>query len=125
MLIALWAGSFNRMVMVCRGGFGFLALLSPPPPQAPKLKVHFRRLRRVFTPPPPRSKARMPPLSKTWKSPGRNLLWPRRRTPVQRSSSMESGARCRIATPKMHLASYQQFINELTKYLVVELRTAC
>ena len=31
---------------------------------------------------------------------------PQRRTPVPRSSSMESGERCRMATPKMHLASW-------------------
>ena len=37
-------------------------------PLALKLKVHFRKLWRVFRPPPPRSKARMPPLSKAWKA---------------------------------------------------------
>ena len=85
----------------------FLALLSPPP--SPKLKVHFVRLRRVFKPPPPHSKARRPPPSKAWKARrlGRNLPrpLPERRTPVPRSSSVESGARCRMATQEMHLAS--------------------
>ena len=74
---------------------------SPPPP-APKLKVHFRLSRRVFRPPPPHWKARRPPPSRAWKArrPGRNLPWPlpQRRTPVPRSSSAESGARCRMAT---------------------------
>ena len=81
-----------------------------------KLKVHFQRLRRVFKPPPPRSKAgmprlrrvfrpppprsnaplipskgRLPPPSKAWKArrPRHNLPWPllpQRRTP---SSSYE------------------------------------
>ena len=55
-----------------------------------------------------------------WKArrPGRNLPWPlpqRRRTPVPRSSSVESGARCRMATQQMHLAMQ----------LVAELRAAC
>ena len=38
---------------------------------------------------------------------GRNLPWPlpQRRTPVPRSSSVKSGARCRMATQQMHLAS--------------------
>ena len=97
---------------VWRAGPGFLALLSPPPPSppAPKLKVHFRLSRRVFRPPPPHSKARRPPPSRAWKTqrPGHNLPWPlpQRRTPVPRSSSMESGARCRMATQQMHLASW-------------------
>ena len=68
-----------------------------PPPQAPKLKVLFRQSRRVFGPTPPHSKARRPLPSRAWKArrPGRNLLWPlpQRRTPVPRSSSVESGAR--------------------------------
>ena len=102
---------------------------APPPPPAPKLKVHFRRLRkvfkppqphskarmprlkRVFRPPTPRSKARMPPPSKVWKArrPRRNLPWPllpQRSTPFPRSSSMKSRAKARIATPKMHPASW-------------------
>ena len=83
----------------------------PPPPPAPKLKVHFRLRRTVFRPSPPHSKARRPPPSRAWKArrPGRNLPWtlpPRRRTPVPRSSSVESGARCRMATPQMHPASW-------------------
>ena len=82
----------------------------PPPPPAPKLKVHFRLSRRVFRPPPPHSKARRPPPSRAWKArtPSRNLPWPspHRRTPVPRSSSVESGARCRMATQQMHLASW-------------------
>ena len=81
----------------------------PPPPPASKLKVHLRESRRVSKPPPTHSKARMRPPSKAWKArrPGRNLPWPllpQRRTPVPRSSSAESGAKCRIARPKMHSA---------------------
>ena len=79
-------------------------------PPAPKLKVHFWLSRRVSRPPPPHSKARRPPPSRAWKAqrPGRNLPWPppQRRTPVPRSSSAESGARCRMATQQMHLASW-------------------
>ena len=82
----------------------------PPPPPAPKLKVHFRLSRRVFRPPPPHSKARRPPPSRAWKArrPGRNFPWPlpQRRTPVPRSSSVESGAR-EMATQEMHLASWR------------------
>ena len=82
----------------------------PPPPPAPKLKVHFRLSRRVFRPPPPHSKARRPPPSRAWNAgrQGRNLPWPlpHRRTPVPRSSSVESGTRCRMATKQMHLASW-------------------
>ena len=66
-------------------------------PPAPKLKVHFRLSRRVLRPPPPHWKARRPPPSRAWKArrPGCNLPWPlpQRRTPVPRSSSVESGAR--------------------------------
>ena len=82
----------------------------PPPPPTPKLKVHFRLSRTVFRPPPPHSKARSSPPSTAWKAwrPGRNLPWPlpKRRTPVPRSSSVESGVRCRMATQQMHLASW-------------------
>ena len=87
-----------------------LGPLEPPPPPAPKLKVHFRRSRRVFRPPPPHSKARRPPPSRAWKArrPGRNLPWPlpQRRTSVPRPSSVQSGARCWMATQQMHLASW-------------------
>ena len=60
---------------------------------------------------PPHSKARRPPPSRAWKAqrPGRNLPWPlpqSRRTHVPRSSSVESGPRCRMATRQMHLASW-------------------
>ena len=86
-----------------------LGPLESPPPLAPKLKVHFRLSRRVLRPPPPHSKARRPPPSRAWKArrPGRNLPWPlpQRSTPFPRSSSVESGARCRMATQQMHLAS--------------------
>ena len=54
---------------------------------------------------------RRPSPSRAWKARrlGRNLPWTlpqRRRTPVPRSSSVESGARCRMATQQMHLASW-------------------
>ena len=90
---------------------GVTELLGPlESPPAPKLKLHFRLSRRVFKPPPPHSKARRPPPSRAWKArrPSCNLPWPlpQRRTPVPRSSSVESGARCRMATQQMHLASW-------------------
>ena len=58
--------SFRCLVMIWKGWLSFLALLCHP--LAPSFKVHFRRPKRVFKPPPPRSKARMPPLSKGWKA---------------------------------------------------------
>ena len=91
---------------------GVTELPGPPksPLPAPKLKVHFRLSRRVFRPPPSHSKARRPPPNRAWKArrPGRSLPWPlpRRRTLVPRSSSVESGARCRMATQQIHLASW-------------------
>ena len=61
---------------------------------------------------------------------GRNLPpLPQRRTPVPRSSFVESGAGWRMATQEMHLASWsvtgRLFINDLAKQLVAELRAAC
>ena len=54
-------------------------------------------------------------------------LLPQRRALVRKSSSVESGTRCQIATQRCirQLECDQQFINEPTKQLLVELRVAC
>ena len=82
--------------------FGYMELCRPPVSPL-STQVQSSRLRRMFRPPPPPppSKARMPPLSRAWKahSLGRYSPWPlipQMRTLVRRSSSMDSGARCRI-----------------------------
>ena len=59
--------------------------------------VHFPSPKKLFKPPPPLSKAMMPPLSKAWKAKGQrcNPAWsllPQRRTPIRRSSTV-AGAR--------------------------------
>ena len=70
----------------------------------------FRATRRLFRPLPSRMNARRPPPSKEWKARRLrpNLSWPlpQRKTPVPRSSSVESGARCRMAIQQMYLTSW-------------------
>ena len=92
----------------------------------PKLKVHFWASRRVFIPLEGKEapgEQRVPRLRP-------DLPWPlpQRGTPVPRSPSVESGARCRMATRQMHVACLERdqlFINDPAKQLVVELHTAC
>ena len=81
----------------------------PPPPPSTQVEGALSAIEESVQATPPHSKARRPPPSRVWKAwrLGRNLPWPltKRRTSVPRSSSVESGTRCRMAPREMHLAS--------------------
>ena len=76
-----------------------------------------------------KEKARRPPPSKAWKAwrlgPNLPMILPHKRTPVPRSSSVESVASGYPRDASGQLERDQLFINDLAKQLVAELRAAC